>query len=560
MFRLLRHVVSLKKEGIGMSFYFVQKPFEKFGKNLINSVEIQIDKGEHIAMIGNNGVGKTTLLEAIKSKYKDETYLMYQNMLAYEHLTGLDYVMEINPEILQIKQKLEDNYEYIADFSALNGYEFEQSIITQANQMNLTEKDLEKQIQDLSGGQQTRLALLKAFMSNKPLILLDEPTNHLDLEMLEQLIRKIQKSKRTIVYVSHQRDFIDQTATHVIEVTSEKTNKYNGNYSKYREIKDLTLQTQQNMYEKQQKEIAELNRTIQRIQTWHHSAQQKASVRSPIEQKKLSKLAQKAKVKEKQMTEKLNEKTINQPDNEQKHYHFNHETQLRKRFLIHFEDFNVVISEHHVFEHAHFEMKQKENVLITGPNGSGKSLLIAMIRQKIFANQGHLKITPSLKIGYFDQTNKNLNEAESPLMMLLSTNKISRSEAQTILASFGFKEEKINAPIGQLSMGEKSRFQFVLLYCSGANLLILDEPTNYFDISTQDLILNMIKSFNGQVLVVSHDEYFQARFKATHWEIRNKKLYNLTQNKKTKSNVNETLTLLDEYEMIDENGHFETDN
>ena len=173
-------------------------------------------------MIGNNGVGKTTLLEAIKSKYKDETYLMYQNMLAYEHLTGLDYVMEINPEILQIKQKLEDNYEYIADFSALNGYEFEQSIITQANQMNLTEKDLEKQIQDLSGGQQTRLALLKAFMSNKPLILLDEPTNHLDLEMLEQLIRKIQKSKRTIVYVSHQRDFIDHTATHVIEVTSEK--------------------------------------------------------------------------------------------------------------------------------------------------------------------------------------------------------------------------------------------------------------------------------------------------------------------------------------------------
>src|SRR5699024_11803488 len=107
------------------------------------------------------------------------------------------------------------------------------------------------------------------------------------------------------------------------------------------------------------------------------------------------------------------------------------------------------------------------------------------IRQKILPNQGNIKITPSLKIGYFDQTNKNLNEAESPLSMLLTTNKILRSEAQTILASFGFNEEKINAPIGQLSMGEKSRFQFVLLYFSVANLLILDEPTNYFDISTQ---------------------------------------------------------------------------
>src|SRR5699024_12727464 len=100
-------------------------------------------------------------------------------------------------------------------------------------------------------------------------------------------------------------------------------------------------------------------------------------------------------------------------------------------------------------------MKQKENVLITGPNGSGKSLLIAMIRQKIFANQAHLKITPSLKIGYFDQTNKNLNEAESPLMMLLSTNKISRSEAQTILASFGFKEEKIRSEERRVGKGRR---------------------------------------------------------------------------------------------------------
>src|SRR5699024_11015111 len=170
MFGLLRRIVSLEKEGIDMSFYYVQKQFEKYGKNLINTVEIQIDKGVHVAMIGNNGVEKKTLIEAIKMKYQDEAYLMHQNMSVYEHLTGLDYVMAINPELLQIKQKLKSNYKYIADYSALNGYEFEQNIITQANQLNLTERDLEKQIQYLSGGQQTRLALLKAFMSNKPLI------------------------------------------------------------------------------------------------------------------------------------------------------------------------------------------------------------------------------------------------------------------------------------------------------------------------------------------------------------------------------------------------------
>lgn len=560
VFHLLWRVISPKKEGNDMSFYFAQKPFEMFGKTLIQSVDLQFEKGEHIAVIGNNGVGKTTLLKALNNKYKEDTYLMDQNMTTFGNMTGIDYVISLNTELFHLKQALMDNYEKVSDYIALNGYEFEQTIITKAKQMALTEADLDKPIKVLSGGQQTRLALLRAFISNKPLILLDEPTNHLDQEMIDQLINHIQQSKRTIIYVSHHRGFIDQTASHVIEITPESTRKFNGNYKQYKEIKDLESQTEQRIYNKQQKEIQDLERTIKRVQTWHHSAQQKASVRNPIEQKKLSKLAQRVKVKEKQLNQKLQEKHIQEPSKETKSYYFSHQTSLPKRFLIRFEDVSVNIDGQAIYKHAHFEMKQNENILLTGPNGSGKSLFIALIRQHLSPDEGIIEITPSLKIGYFDQTNNNLNEAESPLSMLLVRTNITRSQAQTLLASFNFDKDQIKKPIRYLSMGEKSRLQFVLLYFSGANLLVLDEPTNYFDIVTQDLILSMIQSFTGQVLIVTHDSYLQSQFKAVHWEIKNQQLYNVSLTHTRESNLDETLKLLGEYKFIDENGHFETDN
>jgi len=183
-----------------------------------------------------------------------------------------------------------------------------------------------------------------------------------------------------------------------------------------------------------------------------------------------------------------------------------------------------------------------------------------LIRQHLSPDEGIIEITPSLKIGYFDQTNNNLNEAESPLSMLLVRTNITRSQAQTLLASFNFDKDQIKKPIRYLSMGEKSRLQFVLLYFSGANLLVLDEPTNYFDIVTQDLILSMIQSFTGQVLIVTHDSYLQSQFKAVHWEIKNQQLYNVSLTHTRESNLDETLKLLGEYKFIDENGHFETDN
>ncbi|MCM3517721.1 ATP-binding cassette domain-containing protein [Staphylococcus xylosus] len=543
-----------------MSFYYEQKPFEQYGRILIDKVLIDIEEGEHVAFIGDNGVGKSTLLYALKNAYKESAYLMEQDMTDYYEMTALDFLLFLKPQLAQLKKEMLNNYEKISDYVALEGYEFEQEIITQAKLFDLTEIDLDKKIKSLSGGQQTRVAILRAFLSKKSLILLDEPTNHLDMTMLDNLITNINKSKQTIVFVSHHRGFINQTASHIYQITRNGTRKFQGDYDHYKHVVDLAHQSQVNAYEKQQKEVKALEATIRRVNEWHSASQRTTSVRDPIQQKRLSKLAQKAKVKESQLKQKINEKQIETPENDNREFHFNEQTRLRKRSLIRFENVSITINQQEIYRNANFEMKNKENIFLTGPNGSGKSLFIAMIKQSIKPNKGDIYITPSLNIASFDQQNSNLKYNSSPLDMVMALESVTRSEAQTILATFDFNNEKINQHIAFLSMGEKSRLQFVLLYFSNPHLLILDEPTNYFDIATQDLILKMIDSFQGQVLIVTHDHYLQSRINATHWHINDKKLQNMTLNSKQPADIKNTMKLLEDFKDIDENGHFETDN
>ncbi|MGW7779909.1 Sal family ABC-F type ribosomal protection protein [Staphylococcus xylosus] len=543
-----------------MSFYYEQKPFEQYGRILIDKVLIDIEEGEHVAFIGDNGVGKSTLLYALKNAYKESAYLMEQDMTDYYEMTALDFLLFLKPQLAQLKKEMLNNYEKISDYVALEGYEFEQEIITQAKLFDLTEIDLDKKIKSLSGGQQTRVAILRAFLSKKSLILLDEPTNHLDMTMLDNLITNINKSKQTIVFVSHHRGFINQTASHIYQITRNGTRKFQGDYDHYKHVVDLAHQSQVNAYEKQQKEVKALEATIRRVNEWHSASQRTTSVRDPIQQKRLSKLAQKAKVKESQLKQKINEKQIETPKNDNREFHFNEQTRLRKRSLIRFENVSITINQQEIYRNANFEMKNKENIFLTGPNGSGKSLFIAMIKQSIKPNKGDIYITPSLNIASFDQQNSNLKYNSSPLDMVMALESVTRSEAQTILATFDFNNEKINQHIAFLSMGEKSRLQFVLLYFSNPHLLILDEPTNYFDIATQDLILKMIDSFQGQVLIVTHDHYLQSRINATHWHINDKKLQNMTLNSKQPADIKNTMKLLEDFKDIDENGHFETDN
>ncbi|WP_251942838.1 Sal family ABC-F type ribosomal protection protein [Staphylococcus sp. Marseille-Q5304] len=543
-----------------MSFYFEEKPFEKYGKELIKHVNIKVEPGEHIAVIGENGIGKTTLLRSIFNKYEETAYLMEQDLSQFQEFTALDYIMSWYPKLFELKRKITTDYEYISDYIEHNGYEIEERIIRVAKQFALSEEDLDKTLSVLSGGQQTKVALVRAMISQRSLILLDEPTNHLDHEMIDEVVKYINRSNSSLLFVSHHRGFIDLTASHIIEVSPDSTRKFVGNYSQYQSIIDVERQTEARAYEKKQKEIKALESTIQRVQDWHHSAKQSASVRNPLEQKRLSKLAQKAKVKESQLNQKIDKLNTQKPNEDNRHFHFVNQHSVNKKFLVTMKDVSVTINNQIIFNEMNFEIKHNENILLTGPNGSGKSLLIALISQQFAPDEGDVYVTPSLKIAYFDQKNANLDYQSTPLSMLLDMDGMARSQAQTILASFGFDQRKITQPISNLSIGEKSRLQFVLLYFSNPHLLILDEPTNYFDIATQDLILKMLDSFTGQVLIVTHDDYLKSQFEATHWSIENNKLVNVSLTPQEESNVDDTLKLLEDYNSIDEDGHFQTDD
>lgn len=544
-----------------MSFYYAQKPFEAYGKVLVNDVDIRVEEGEHIALIGNNGVGKTSILKAIYDFYSDDAYYMEQDLTNYKKYTAMDYVISLYPEIYQVKEQMAYDLDAVSKYIELEGYEFEQKIVTQAKQFKISEEALYKQIEQLSGGEQTRIAIIRAMLSQQPLLLLDEPTNHLDSEMTNDLSHFINKSTQTIIVISHHRTFINHVATHIVEVDSETTTKYEGNYDHYKEITDLTLKSQYNAYVKQQKQIKQLENNIQRIKQWHDASNAKTSVRDPIGQKKLSKLIKRAKIKETQTQHKIENETINKPMNDHlDQMKFNNGQHFSNRNLFQLHQVSYQSQHQLIFDKVDIIMKKGENVLITGPNGSGKSLLVELIKGRIKPTSGTITISPSLYIAYFDQQNNNLNYDATPMEMVMTIKDMTRSNAQTILNAFNFKHESIFDKVSHLSMGEKSRLQFVLLFFAQPHLLILDEPTNYFDIHTQELIMEMLKDFSGQVLLITHDEYLKSKFDATHWYIKDCKIINTATQPNNDVDLDSTLSLIEDFNDIDEFGHYKTDD
>lgn len=544
-----------------MSFYYAQKPFELYGKTLIETVDIQIQQGNHVALIGDNGVGKTTLLTAIHNKYPDDTYLMHQNLAMYGEEHALDYIMSVDATLLTLKRKMTQDLDALGEFIDLSGYEFEQDILTKAKLFQLSASDLDKKVKELSGGQQTKIAIIRALMSNKPCLLLDEPTNHLDSHMVTLLANMINESKQTILLVSHLRSFINIVASQIIEITSQKTTMYEGNYENYEQIKAIEQQSQVKAFEKAQKEINDLKSSMDQVQRWHASAKAKASVRNPYEQKKLSKLMKRAKAKETQLTHKINEQDIVNPNqHDVTQYQFQETDTFQNKYLLQFDQMGYDINNTCLYHQVNLNIRKGENILVTGNNGSGKSVLVDIITGKRAPTTGTVKHSPSLKIACFDQKHDNLADNLSPKDLVMKLEGMTNSHAQTILSAFQFTTDQILQPIKHLSMGEKSRLQFVLLYFASPHLLILDEPTNYFDIRTQKLIMSMIESFNGQVFIVSHDAAIISEFQATHWHIENKTIVNKDLEVKEDFNIEATKNLLEDYKDIDAFGNFQTDN
>ncbi|RXK17833.1 ribosomal protection-like ABC-F family protein [Macrococcus sp. DPC7161] len=486
-------------------------------KRLFNDLTFVIDTHKHVALIGNNGIGKTTLLKTLLTQ--DHNIGILEQTLPKTTDNVLDYILSSRETLYQIKKKMNEDYTYIEAYIEQDGYQIEQEIITMMKRFGFSETDADRSIQTLSGGEQTKIALIKLLISGKTTLLFDEPTNHLDIETKQWLIQWMNQSDHTILYATHDRDFINQTAHEILELTHDGIRKFEMNYDQYKIQKDLEHKTNQERIHKEQKEKKRMKAMIQNMKEWHHTMDQNTSNRNPDEQKKMARLAKRMKTKTHQLEQKI-EKFEGKIEKEKRtDYNLNHEN-INKNHLITVNQLNFQYDDKTIFNNVTFQIKPKERIHLKGKNGSGKSTLLKLILGD-YGEQQSIQQIPNLKIGYFSQQLENLNPERTVLEEVQET-LIDTSKLRTILASFRFTESQMNQLVKDLSMGEKCRLSFVKLYFTPAHILILDEPTNYFDIEMQDILINMLNRFESAILFVSHDDYFSNQIKTRTLTIQDK--------------------------------------
>ncbi|WP_414052019.1 ribosomal protection-like ABC-F family protein [Macrococcus animalis] len=477
-------------------------------KRLFKDLHFEIEAGEHVALLGNNGIGKTTVL-SILVQQDDEIGVLEQQITA-KNITVLDYIMQGKPGLYQLKMKLNDDMNAMNSYLDQDGYTFESEIITMMHKFNLSESDAERDVQSLSGGEQTKVSLIRLILSGKTKFIFDEPTNHIDAETKQWLVNWMASNDYTILYASHDRTFINQTAHYILELTREGLRKFHMKYDQYKTQIDLEIKTNQALVEKERKEKKRMKQMIQEMREWHHEMNHKASVRDFSEQKKLAKMAKRMKARE----SRLNHEMANFEGKIEKAVRTEYDietSEINHKYILQCMDVSHTF-QNTLFERVRFSLEQGEVVQIDGKNGSGKSTLLKLIIGELPLQQGEISMPPTLEIGYFSQKLENLNPNHTVLEEITSLD-ISETEVRTILAAFRFDASRMDDLVQNLSMGEKCRLSFVKLYFSKAHLLVLDEPTNYFDIEMQDIIGNLLKQYKGTVLFVSHDEYFSEMIK-----------------------------------------------
>ncbi|TDM11917.1 ribosomal protection-like ABC-F family protein [Macrococcus lamae] len=487
-------------------------------KMLIDHVHFTIDDGEHIAIIGDNGIGKSVLMRQLAEQFN--TGILEQSI--EEDSSVLDFIIAVNPQLYQLKQQKNLDINLISDYIEQGGYELENEIIQMMKRFNLNEEMAEQNVSLLSGGEQTKVGLIKLLSSQPDIFLFDEPTNHIDGETKEWLKNWMKQSKETIIFVSHDRDFINDTASKIVELNVDGSKTYHLNYDCYLQEKERMRKENAALIDKERKEKQKMKRMIQEMKEWHHEAAGKAGVRDPGEQKKVAKIAKRYKSKEHQLQQKID----HFEGKSKKEFRTDlsiHSTTFNARQFARFEHVGISFDNRKIISDVTFTIEKGDKIAVEGRNGSGKSTLLKLLIGELSPNEGKIAVNPETHIGYFSQQLQQLNLNNTVLEEILE-NEIDVSFARTILASFRFTAERMDDIVEHLSMGEKCRLAFVKLYFSEANLLVLDEPTNYFDITMQQIVENMLVNYQGAIIFVSHDRYFNQAVANRHFVIEQGKL------------------------------------
>ncbi len=469
---------------------------------IFRNISLIIREGEKVAIVGPNGVGKSTLLKILAGLEQATagmiSYFRDQVSVAY---VAQDHTFAQNLSVNQILAAEEARLQVAQGRSA-----------EAISRFGFTKLEAELPISALSGGQKTRLALAKAWLSHPELLLLDEPTNNLDQTGLDWLTDYVKEYPGTVVLVSHDRYFLDQVADRIIELSAGQAVEYQGSYTSYREAKQAAFEQQAARYDREQKRIRKIEESIAQQMAWfaksHRAAGQHDYWRS-----RSKRLAKQAKARIKRL-EAMKESSVEKPRAEAKVYLRGFDDGASGRLIIRAEEVTHSFDKL-LFHPVSFSVFRGEKIGLVGENGCGKTTLLNLVLGRLEPTGGRLWVSPGARIGYLDQELKDLNPAETVLAEVLKAFDRQTAEvitrARTLLASFLFTPDDLEKRIAVLSTGERKRVALVKLLVSKLNLLVFDEPTNHLDLPTREALEEALLAFDGTVLVVSHDRYLLQR-------------------------------------------------
>ena len=459
------------------------------GERVLSHIDFEIRGNEKLAVVGKNGAGKTTLLKLIAGELsldRDDRRkgpgiwmarnttigMLHQNLLADRNHTVEEEMLSLCPT---------------KDIYARERYDFEQEYDRIFTGFGFKKEEKNKRLSEFSGGEQTKIAMIKLLLSKPDILLLDEPTNHLDVETTAWMEEYLRHYENAVVMVSHDRYFLDRTAEAVYELSDGKLKRYAGNYTAYRRQREKDRQLQRKKYEAQQKEIERLETLIQKFK---HKPSKASMARS------------KKKILERMQREE-------KPQKETAHI-FTGKIEPAvpgsKRVV---EAEKLQIGYDFPIREITLRIRRGQKIGVIGPNGSGKTTFLKTVAGKLTSLSGSLRIGEKIQMEYFDQLTAQLEEEKRVFQWFHDKFPAwNEKEVRTFLGNYLFGGEEVGKRVSDLSGGEKSRLVLACILAAAPNFLVLDEPTNHMDISAKETLESAFRAYTGTMLFVSHDRYF----------------------------------------------------
>lgn len=491
---------------------------------ILKDVTLSINEGDRVGIIGANGEGKSTLFKILSKQLSfddGEIFIDKNKTLGYlaqhldldikktiynEMLLVFSDLIRLEEKLLDLENKMNEPYdESKADYhnkiindyntsqelySHRGGYTYKGEINKVLKGLGFSEEDFDKEISKLSGGQKTRVALCKLLLLSPDILLLDEPTNHLDLEAIEWLEEYLKSYKGTILVISHDRFFLDSVTNRTFQVINGHVNCYNTSYTKFLELREKDYESQLKAYNLQQAEIKRQEAIIEKFRSFNREK----SIRAAESREKALDRMEK----------------IDAPDEEKGPAKIKFETSVKSGYdVLHAENLSKSFGDKHLFSNLSLDLKRGEKIALIGENGRGKTTFFNILMDKIKPDSGVKVLGTNVNIGYYDQEQSNLCEDKTIIDEVWDDfPELTTSQVRGALATFLFTGEDVFKTINKLSGGEKCRINLLKLMLSRSNLLLLDEPTNHLDILSREALEEAILSYDGTLIVISHDRYF----------------------------------------------------